>query len=286
MTGLDPPPPPRWSTRRPGSGVVASVVVTVVAAVVGVVVATSGGPSTAEPEAPESLRATSSVCAAPVCDWIETTVALAWRAPAGEVETIEVLIDGSVIARVDPGSTGYEVSDLWIDRSYTFGVRAIGADSTSRTTTLQVTTPVPPMEEAQLDGPFRVRETVRKATNLSALEGIDDPRPGADTTSTWSFSASCADDAGACAADWFRWGPLLNDGLRYEGSFRSRPATCSDGHRTPTTTRMRFVVEGARASAGRWLVDAFRGTMEMSFRCPEIGGRSVGVLAIEGRALT
>lgn len=257
-----------------------------VAAAVGVVVATSGGQSTPGPEAPGGLRARSSVCAAPVCEGIETTVALTWNAPDDDIETVEVLVDGSVMARIDPSTTEYEIGDLWIDRSYTFGVRAVGADSASPTSEVRVRTPVPPGEEAQLDGPYRVRETVRRATNLSTLEGIDNPRPGTGTTSSWSFSASCADDAGACAAEWFRWGPLVNDGRRYEGSFRSRPAHCSDGHRTPTTTQMRLVVERGRASAGRWLVGGFRGLMKMSFRCPEVGGRSVGVLVIEARALT
>lgn len=277
---------PATPARRPASGVVALVVVMAVAAAVGVVVATSGGPSTAvSPGAPRDLRARAHVCVAPTCERIETTVALAWTAPSGDAEMIEVLVDGSVLARLDPDTTGYEVHDLWIDRPYTFGVRAIGAEGASPVSALDVRTPVPPPEEAQLDGSYRVRETVRGATNLSTLEGMDNPLPGADVSTTWSFSASCDDDAGACPADWFRWGPLVNDGRRYEGTFRSQPASCSGGRRTPTTTRMRLVVERGEASGGRWFVGRFHGIMTLRFTCPGGGGTSAGVLQIEGRLL-
>jgi hypothetical protein len=278
---------PKSRARRPASGVVALAVVIAVAAAVGVVVATSGGPSApGSPGPPGDLHARSQICIAPACERIETAVALSWSAPNGDVRTIEVLVDGSVLARVEPGTTGYQVRGLWIDRSYTFGVRAIGADGAGPTTTVRVTTPVPPLEEAQLDGAYRVRETVRSATNLSTLDGMDEPRHGSEVTSTWSFSALCADDAGACSVDWFRWGPLVNDARRYEARFQSRPATCSNGRRTLTTTRLRLFVDRGRASGGRWLVDRFHGTMDLSFTCPGGGGRSAGVLLIEGRVLS
>jgi hypothetical protein len=265
---------------------VALAVVIAVAAAVGVVVATSGGPSAPRsPGPPGDLRASSQICAVPECERIGATVALSWSAPDGDVRTVEVLVDGSVLARVEPGTTGYQIRGLWIDRSYAFAVRAIGADGASPTRTVWVTTPVPSIEQAQLDGAYRVRETVRRATNLSTLDGIDDPRRGREMSGTWSFSAVCADDAGACPTDWFRWGPLANDGPVYEASFRSLPATCSDGRRTPTTTRLRLVVERSRAAGGRWLVDRFHGTMELSFTCPGGGGRSSGVLLVKGRAL-
>jgi hypothetical protein len=264
---------------------VALAVVTAVAAAVGVVVVTSGGPSTpGSPGPPGDLRATSQICAVPECQRIEATVALGWSAPDGDVLTIEVLVDGAVLARVEPGTTDYQIGGLWIDRSYAFGVRGVGADGAGPTRTVRVTMPVPPTEEAQLDGAYRVRETVSSATNLSTLDGIDHPRRGREVTSTWSFSALCADDAGACPTDWFRWGPLVNDGRLYEASFRSLPATCSDGRRTPTTTRLRLVVDRGHASGGRWLVGRFHGTMDLSFACPG-GGRSSGVLLLEGRAL-
>lgn len=279
------PGPTDAPARRRVPGLVALAVVVAVAALVGVVVATSGEPSTARsPGAPTDLRARSHVCVAPECDRAGTTVALTWNAPDEDAEGIEVLVDGSVLARVGADTTRYDVRDLWIDRSYTVGVRAIGADGVSPTSTVRVRTPVPAPEEAQLDGTYRVRETVRSATNLSTIEGMHNPGPGSDITSTWAFSALCADGAGACAADWFRWGPLVNDGLRYEGTFRSRPATCVGGPRAPTTTRMRLAVERGRASAGRWIVGGFHGVMTLSFTCSGGGGRSTGVVRIEGRA--
>jgi hypothetical protein len=264
---------------------VALVVVVAVAAGVAVVVATSGGPSTAGPPgAPGDLRARATVCVAPTCESIETAVALTWSAPDGDVAVIEVLIDGSVLARLGPNATGYEVPDLWIDRAYTFGVRAVGADGASPESSLEVTTPVPPPEEAQLDGSYRVRATVRRAINLSTLEGTANPHTGSELTSTWSFSALCDDEAGACSADWFRWGPLVHDGRRYEGTFRSQPARCSGGRTAPTTTGMRLVVERGLAVGGRWFVGRFHGVVTLRFTCPRVD-RSAGVLLLEGRLL-
>jgi hypothetical protein len=284
-TVAGPTGPQTSGARRPGSALVALVVVVAVAAAVGVVVATSGGPSTMEiPPAPGDLRARATVCVVPTCESIETTVALTWSPPDGDVATIEVLVDGSVLARLDPNATGYEVRDLWIDRSYTFGVRAVGADGASPESAVEVRTPVPPLEEAQLAGSYRVRATVRRAVNLSTLEGTANPHPGGELTSTWSFSALCAEDDGACSADWFRWGPLVNHGRRYEGTFRSQPARCSGGRTTPTTTGMRLVVERGLASGGRWFVGRFHGVMTLRFTCPG-GGGSVGVLLVEGRLL-
>ncbi len=276
------PGPTDAPVRRHVPGLVAVAVVTAVAAAVVVVVATSRGPSTARsPGAPADLRARSNVCVPPECDRLGTTVALTWSMPGG-AQGIEVLVDGSVLARLDPNTTRYEVHDLWIDRSYTVGVRAFGADGAGPPSAVLVRTPVPQPEDAQLDGSYRVRETVRSAINLSTIDGIRHPAPGSEVTSTWSFSALCGDGDGACAADWFRWGPLVNEGERYEGTFVSRSANCVGGGRTPTTTRMWVVVESGRASDGRWIVGRFHGVMNPSFTCPE-GGRSAGVVRIQGR---
>ncbi|MEO8292034.1 MAG: fibronectin type III domain-containing protein [Actinomycetota bacterium] len=282
---LDPDPDaPLSQARRPRAGLVALVVVVAVAAGVGIVVATSGGGAAVRSATPGDLHARSRMCVAPECEGVETSVALTWRTPDGDVDTIEILLDGSVVARVDPTATGYEVHDLWIDRTYLFGVRAIGADGVSPISLVEVRTPVPPLEEAQLEGSYRAWERVRRAVNLSTLEGLDRPHPGDVVRTTWSFASLCAADAGACPARWFSWGPLVNQGSRFEGSFRSRPASCADGRSTPTTTVMRLVTDRGRAVDGRWFVGRFHGTVTMSFTCPGGGGRSIGVLLVRGRA--
>lgn len=278
------PGPTDAQRHLPVSGLVALAVVMMVAAVVGVVAAGSRGPSTApRPPAPEDLRARPHVCIPPACDRVGSGIALTWSTPDGDVEAIEVLVDGAVLARLGPTITWYEASDLWIGRSYSVGVRAVGPTGMSPTSALEVRMPVPGPEEAQLDGPYRVRQTVRSATNLSTLDGMHHPGPGSQTTSTWSFSSLCAQGAGACAANWFRWGPLRNDGTRYEGTFLSRPADCVGGPSTPTTTTMRLVVERGRPSAGHWIVGRFHGVMSVHFSCPG-DSPSAAELRIEGRA--
>lgn len=277
---MSPPSEPR---RRRWPMLVAMVVAAPLVAA-GIVLAASDGSAGGPPGPPGKLRAVTDVCSAPTCERIVTTVALSWTRPDGELEAFEIVRDGAVLVEAGPRAVTVEIDDLLIDRSYTFGVRAVG-DGGTGPTRVSVDTPVPPLAEAQLTGSYRVRERVRSATNLSGLEGIDDPRPGRTIANTWGFSSVCAGDAGACPTRWFSWGPLAHDQDRYDGSFHGRPARCAGGKKTPTTVEMHLVVERGRAADGRWLVGRFHGTTTVSFSCPEGGARSVGTLELEARAI-
>ena len=263
--------------RRSGVGVAVVVVLLVAAGLVWVV----GRPTTDVRGAPPGLTATPSVCSAPECERIEGVVALTWSSAGGDVEGYQILRSQRLLDTVGPDVSTYEVRALAIDHRYVFGVRAVRAGDPGAASTVTVRTPEPPLEEAQLHGAYRVRERVRSASNLSSVEGIDHPRPGRTTTNPWSFSVLCEDQAGACPTNWFEWGPIPVEGLRYDGAFRSRPATCGGGGQTPTTTRMRLVVSSARTVDGRWLVDRFHGVMHVAFRCPG-AAPSTGTLEVQG----
>lgn len=247
-----------------------------------IVVAATAQRDSGPPGGPEDVVVSARVCAAPECERIEAIVTLSWSPPDGEVDRYVVERDGGQILRLPASSTGLEVDGLQIDRSYRFGVRAMGGGTTGPVVEVRVRTPTPPLEQAQLTGTYRVRETVRRATNLAAVEGIEHPRPGSEGRNTWSFDAVCADQAGACPTNWFTWGPLQDRGTRYDGTFRARPASCGSGGTAPTTTEMHLTISHAETVEGRWIADRFRGTMRVSFHCP--GGRSLGVLAVDGRA--
>jgi hypothetical protein len=271
---------------RAGGGRRRTPIVAAVAAVAlvaaGIVLAATAQRDSGPPGSPGELIASADVCTAPACERIQATVTLSWSAPDGRVDRYVVERDGEPIRRLPPSAGQVEIDGLRIDTSYTFGVRAIGGASSGPTSEVSVRTPTPPLEEAQLTGDFRVRETVRSATNLSSVEGIENPRPGSTTTNTWSFDAACAAQAGACPTDWFTWGPLQDHGTHYDGTFRARPATCSGGRTAPTTMEMHLVISHARAVDGRWVADRFRGSMRVSFSCP--GGHSAGALTLDGRA--
>jgi fibronectin type III domain protein len=273
------PPAPASPRRRSGAGAAIAAVVLVAAALAWIVGDRS---SSGRLEAPPDLVATAGVCAAPDCERIEATVTLSWSSPGGDVDGFQILRSQRVLVNVGPDVTVYEIDGLRIEHSYVFGVRAVRAGETGRLRTARVRTPTPPLEEAQLTGSYRVRETVRSATNLAVVEGIDNPRPGSRVVNTWTFEALCEEQAGACPTTWFSFGPLENTATRYDGTFRSRPADCGGG-RTPTTTTMHLVASTGTALDGRWRVDRFRGTMRVRFGCPG-GGPSVGVLRVEGRA--
>jgi hypothetical protein len=164
---------------------------------------------------------------------------------------------------------------------YVFGVRAVRGSQRGPTSTVEVRTPAPPLDEAQLAGVYRVRERVRRASHLASVEGIRHPRPGSSTVNMWTFAPACEPYAGACPTSWFSWGPLRNSGPRYDGTFRSAPASCAGARSSPTTTELHLTSVAARTIDGRWTVQRFRGSMRVTFRCAG-GPRSVGLLHVEG----
>lgn len=288
---IDPAPDPTWPasdapsspppSRRRGTGIGAAVIAVVLVAA-GLVWIVDERSSTGSLEAPPDLTATARVCAAPTCERIEASVSLTWSAPDSDVDAYQVVRSTRVVETVPADVTEYDMANLHIDRTYIVGVRAVVGRRTGPTSTIEVRTPTPPLEEAQLTGSYRVRETVRSSMNLAAVEGIENPRPGSSAMNAWSFVALCEEQAGACATRWFSWGPLRNAGVSYDGTFRGRPATCDRGGRSLTTIEMHLVARSGTAVEDRWLVDRFQGTMRVGFTCPG-GGRSTGALRVQGR---
>lgn len=265
--------------RRPSTAILAAIVVVVLVAA-GIVLASSVQRSTGPPGAPRDLTASAVVCTG--CERIEAVVTLSWSPPEGTVDRYVVELDGEPIGRLPASTTRFESDGLLMGHAYTFGVRAVGDGTDGPTSEVRAHTPTPPLEEAQLTGAYRIREEVRRAANLSALEGIEDPVPGSTGTNIWSFDVVCAAQSGACPTNWFSWGPLENHGVRYDGTFHGRRARCAQGGTTPTTAEMHLVVSHADVIGGRWIADRFSGSMRVSFACR--GGRSIGVVRVEGRA--
>lgn len=277
----DPAPAIASAPRRgAGVGVAVAAVVLVAAGLVWIVTDRSSSTSLDAPV----VTATADVCAAPDCERLEARVTLSWSVSGDDVDAFQILRGGRVLGNVGADATAHRIDGLRIERAYVFGVRAVLDGEPGEVGTVRIRTPAPPLAEAQLTGSYRIRETVRSASNLSVVEGIENPRPGSTIVQTWAFDALCEPQAGACATAWFSWGPLVNSGTRYDGSFRSRPATCGGSGRVPTTTEMHLVTSSARTIDDRWRVDRFRGSLRVRFRCPG-GGSSLGVLHVQGRAL-
>ena len=280
VSGAPPSAPASPGRRRSGIGAAVVAVVLVAAGLAWVVSArSSSGPL----RAPLDLIATADACGAPDCERLQATVTLSWSPVDERAEVVEILRAGRVMEILEPDVTTREIVGLRLDHSYVFGVRVVRGNDHGPASTVEVRTPTPPLQEAQLTGSFRVRERVRSARKVSSVEEIDNPRPGSSTVNDWSFTAVCSVDAGACPTRWFTRGPLHNDGRRYDGTFRGEPATCGDGTRTATTTQMHLEVLSARTIQGRWQVDRFRGTLRVTFACPG-EGRSAALLQVDGRA--
>jgi hypothetical protein len=228
------------------------------------------------------LTAAVAVCATE-CERIQAVVTLSWSSADGRVDHYMVERDGEQIGRLAPSTTRFESAGLLIGHAYTFGVWAVGGGVDGPTSEVRARTPTPPLVEAQLTGTYRVRETVRRATDLSTLEGIANPVPGSTGTNAWSFDAVCAAQAGACPTDWFSWGPLTNHGVRYDGTFHGRRRSAPKGD-APTTTGDapgRLARRRDRRPLDR---RPLRRLDAGELRLP--GRPVVGVLRVEGRART
>jgi hypothetical protein len=132
-----------------------------------------------------------------------------------------------------------------------------------------VTTPLPALPVAQLNGVYHVVEVVTRSSNLGSFVGIDHPSLGARKKTTWSFQPVCAPDGGACSTAIFGEHPPLNvHGKTYTGSPQGRAAHCFQSGHTPARSTYHLVATRAKIASGTWTVTAFTGTLTVTFTCP------------------
>jgi hypothetical protein len=126
----------------------------------------------------------------------------------------------------------------------------------------------PPVDQAQLDGIYRVTLVVRSARNLASLAGIDQPVPGKRRSATWRLFPTCSVDATPCAASWEgRRPPLTLAGALWSGTIVGPRAPCLDGGRMAAPIEMRLSPQDGAIVDGAWVVRSFVGTSSVSFRC-------------------
>jgi hypothetical protein len=232
------------------------------------------GPS-GPPDPPRGLRALATTCAPPMCQEIQSTVSLSWTPPSdgSPVTGYRVLRDGADLgARLGPAARTYEDRTVALGTAYRYSVVAGSEAGSSESSAVRARAPLPPPAAARLAGPFKVRITVVSASNLSEVEGIEDPRPGDSKVERWTFTPTCQANTGPCPVNWFTTSPALRPrGLKYRGTVRSAKARCigaASVARPPVYASFNLRVEKARADVGAWQVSAFRGTYVISFTCP------------------
>ena len=242
------------------------------------------------PEAPARLQAIADLCLPPQCDAFTPTIELSWSAPStgDPVTGYSIMRDGDTLTneRLGPGQTSFVDESVLMDRAYTYEVVAHSESGNSPASGgADAQLPEPPLRLAQLDGSFRVRYTVKHATNLGNFFGIRNPKPGESTTFDQRVYSVCASGEAACPTRWILGAqPLRPNGLSYRGSFvEEAKARCFGGDRAPVRVRIALQVSDAAVTGEAWVVTAFSGTYSISFRCP--GALvSVGTLSMRARS--
>jgi hypothetical protein len=282
-----PPPPPPASSRRRRLVVVAIVVIgALVGAAVAIVVTL--GPS-GPPEAPGDVRATATTCAPPKCERIAVSATITWSAPStgSPVTGYAILRDGRALPSTIAAATKhYEDATINLGQQYEYRVVAHSGHGDSPASARAIAKgPLPPLDDAQLTGPYHVKLTLQSSSNIDEVEGIKNPSPGDTRSETWVFAISCAADTGACPTAWnSRKPPLRPRGLTYSGSVRSVSALCGSGSsadKAPSYAIMRLTVTRASELGNSWTVASFVGTYTVSFSCPG-GLASVGRFTVRG----
>jgi hypothetical protein len=270
------PPEPRPKGRSRLAIVVA--VIVAVAVVSGAIVAVSSRKSPpGPPGAPTDLRASATTCAPPRCNQITSTVALTWSAPAtgSPVTSYRIYRDGHPMSDVvKAGTTTFDDTRVLLGQHYSYQVLAnsLVGDS-QRSEQAKASIPAPPLAQAQLSDTYAVVLKVTTESNVSKVEGINDPSPGDTKHESWAFTATCGSDDGACPVKWYSRSPALRPhGLVYSGTVRANGAArCTSGStvdKPPVYFGFHLIVTRAKIVAGAWIADQFKGMYTVSFSCP------------------
>jgi hypothetical protein len=173
--------------------------------------------------------------------------------------------------RLGSSETTFVDESVLMDEAYSYEVVAHSESGRSpRSSAADALLPEPPLRLAQLDGAFRIRYTVERATNLGRFFGIRNPKRGDQTSLDQRVYSECAAGEAACPTRWILGAqPLRPQGLTYRGSFVDEvKARCFGGDRVPVRVRITLKVSDADVSGDGWVVTAFSGTYGISFRCP------------------
>jgi hypothetical protein len=143
------------------------------------------------------------------------------------------------------------------------------APASSNSASTSTSPSLPPVDQAQLGGSYRVTLVVRGARNLASLAGIDQPVPGKRRTATWRFFPTCSLDEAPCPVSWEGRRPRLElADAAWSGTIAGPPAPCLNGGRIEAPIQMHLTPQDGVIVDGRWFVRSFVGTSSVTFRCP------------------
>ncbi|CAN5688986.1 hypothetical protein BH18ACT17_BH18ACT17_10070 [soil metagenome] len=224
------------------------------------------------PTAPVGLEATAETCGNP-CELIAPRITIEWTPPeaGADVTAYRIVRDGVTLdATVAPTELSFVDDDVTIGDSYDYQVFAASDEGDSPPPpVVTATVPSPPDDAARLDGVYEVELTVRSATSIGAAFGIENPLPGKRGSDRWFFESTCDETQVECPSTWSGLeGDIEPRGDRWKGTVDGLPARCGRNGRAPAPIEIDLQAVDIDAVGGGWTVTGFRGTAQVSFRCP------------------
>jgi hypothetical protein len=269
----DPAPPP----RRRSWIVIAGASLAIVLVVGGVLVALAQRDETAPQRAAESDEN-------PVADEVPlipprdlegkarpSKVALSWLGPASWVEEAryEIRRNDTFIGYVDPPRKRFIDDEVAPGTDYTYEVRVEGPDGTfSDAVSVELSTPLPPLAEARVEGTFDVRSKITDETGYG-----DYTAPGFG----WTLRPACG--SGPCG---FTLRDIVRDDLKlsltrqkltYTGTFSERFEIQCEGTGVISNGTVVLRVAKARVLDGEWRATRLTGTLSHQ-EAAQLGCRS------------
>jgi hypothetical protein len=188
----------------------------------------------------------------------DAEVHLRWSLPPTSVESITILRNGTAIASL-PGSTK-EFTDQRVDPGtrYRYEVKTTSGAVSSSPVEISTKTIVPPVNEARLDGTY-------KMTFTTLSSNVDNPGPSV-TKGRWRLIPLC--NQGPCDARFktlsggystrLAWIP--SDG-RYQGSAQRKAYYVCGSQDIDAIAQITVTPDSARINDGNWTATRFRGKL-------------------------
>lgn len=186
------------------------------------------------------------------------TATLTWSPdPEGaEVTRFQVFRNGSKIVDLSGHSTTYQDSKVVPGKEYTYEIRSESGEEHSERASATVTTKVPPLSAARLEGVFDVRGKVTSSSGFSTL-----PQ---SASYGWRFKPKCPQ--GSCRVIWndaqFKARtPFDKSKASYDGTYVGKFGIRCGSTESTSTVTIEIEVTHAKAMGGVWRATRFRGTL-------------------------
>lgn len=256
------PWPRRWVHRRWLFAAFALLVALAAGGIVAAVLLAAGGEEKAQPaRAAPKVLPPQSFEAEPD----ELVVTLDWTAPTGGVaiDHYDIYRNGSLLVTLSDIGTTYVDDEVRPGKEYTYEIEARGKvdgkEMTSERLSALVTTPVPPLKRARVEGDFNV--TV-KTLSQSGYGDYENPTYG------WHMRAKCR--SGPCEVAWGDLHEkgirtvLKQNGARYSGSYSGFFGDTCGKTRVTSSVKIELKVVKAKAIEGAWVATKLVGTLNTS----------------------